>query len=127
MRKIGVGLMVGMAFAACAGSAQAATKVAVDITGAGSVAPVPANGARCEQAATAAPWKVAHCAAMDIGVAPVLRAEPAPTGGWSFAGWTGCLHSSGTLCQVREGEEQTVTARFVDTVAPTLTIDVGSV
>ncbi|OFZ27557.1 MAG: hypothetical protein A3D92_08015, partial [Bacteroidetes bacterium RIFCSPHIGHO2_02_FULL_44_7] len=41
--------------------------------------------------------------------------------GYSFSYWNGCDSSSGTICYVTMNSNKTVTAYYVDTIAPTIT------
>jgi hypothetical protein len=127
MRKIGVGLLVGMAFAAFTTPAHATdmpspsmfkSKVTVNVAGAGKV--FSGGGATCDQTANQSK-AVAVCQPMDIsGLWSPLDAVPAP--GWTFDGWTGCNGTAGNFCYLVAVGDRTVTARFVDKVAPEIFI-----
>src|SRR5262245_45285609 len=114
MRKIGVGLMVGMAFAACAASAQAASTISVKVAGA---AFITTGSYTCNQTANEDDRVTASCPDLQVDGKVTLRALPARPGGraeWVFKDWKGCVIANDTQCTVDGNSSRTVTATLVD-------------
>jgi hypothetical protein len=127
MRNIGVGLMVGLAFSAFAGSAHAATlKVTAQIKGSGTI--LVNRALMCDQSGNLDSRVTADCDVRTFFVPPVWLTAVPPAGNpeSKFVKWTGCEIAIATNCQIsgRPSGETTKApvAEFADTTNPVVAL-----